>query len=97
MTDQAQITADQYRFAGYKLDLIILDETGPSYAVAKPHPYYYNQPTYWQVPAYKGDTFYLAETIEGEIHMEQSGVTAGSVSSLNDDAHNELQFQMISF
>jgi len=45
MTDQE---ASQYRFSGYQLDLIILDETGPSYAVNCVHPYYKNQPLYWQ-------------------------------------------------
>jgi hypothetical protein len=38
----------QYRFSGYELPLIELDETGHAYAVLHPHPYYYNQPVYWQ-------------------------------------------------
>jgi len=46
-------TADQYRFEGYQLPKIQLDETGPSYVVLNPHPYFYNQPEYWHHPAYK--------------------------------------------
>jgi hypothetical protein len=38
----------QYRFSGYQLNLITLDETGPSYAVTGVHPYYRNQPLSWQ-------------------------------------------------
>ena len=38
----------QYRFSGYQLPKIQLDATGPSYYVMQPHPYYYNQPLYWQ-------------------------------------------------
>lgn len=38
----------QYRFGGYQLPKIQLDETGPSYYVVEPHPYYRNQPLYWQ-------------------------------------------------
>ena len=37
----------QYRFSDYQLPKIILDETGHSYIVLNPHPYYYNQPMYW--------------------------------------------------
>ena len=49
MTEQ-EIEALQYRFSGYQLPLIQLDSTGPAYAVLSPHPYYRNQPTFWQKP-----------------------------------------------
>jgi len=48
------IAAVQYRFSGYQLPLLQLDETGPAYYVVQPHPYYYNQPEYWQKPYYQG-------------------------------------------
>ena len=41
-----------YRFEGYQLPKIQLDETGDAYVVLHPHPYYYNQPKYWEKPAY---------------------------------------------
>ncbi len=37
-----------YQFSGYQLPKIQLDETGPSYVFLKPHPYFYNQPKYWE-------------------------------------------------
>lgn len=42
-----------YRFSGYNLPMIQLDETGPSYVVVGVHPYYINQPTEWQKPYYQ--------------------------------------------
>lgn len=44
----------QYRFSGYQMPKIKLDETGDAYIVLEPHPYYYNQPLYWQKPCWKG-------------------------------------------
>lgn len=99
MTEQEQIAADQYRFAGYQLDLIILDGTGPAYAVAIPHPYYYNQPTYWQKNAYRG-SFYYSETIGGDIHMEAGGQSAQQVfpsNSVVGDVYRPTMFRMLSF
>ena len=50
-----KLSKDQYRFSGYNLNLVILDETGPAYAMEPPHPYYYNQPVYWQKNAYRNN------------------------------------------
>ena len=47
MTDEEK-EALQYRFSGYQLPKIQLDATGPAYVILPPHPYYYNQPEYWQ-------------------------------------------------
>jgi hypothetical protein len=47
MTEEEKETL-QYRFSGYQLPLIQLDETGPAYVYLTPHPYFYNQPVYWQ-------------------------------------------------
>lgn len=41
-----------YRFSGYQLPMIQLDETGPAYVILGPHPYYYDQPEEWQQPYY---------------------------------------------
>ena len=38
----------RYRFSGYVLPKLQLDETGASYPIVSPHPYFYNQPEYWQ-------------------------------------------------
>jgi len=100
MTDQEQIEADQYRFAGYTLDLIILDETGPAYAVARPHPYYYNQPAYWQNNAYKGDTLASAEVVGGDILLGQSGGGVSQselVHNSNYTIYRPIMFPMLSF
>lgn len=41
--------ADQYRFSGYNLPMLQLDSTGPAYYfIPRPHPYYSNQPAYYQ-------------------------------------------------
>lgn len=45
--------AAKYRFSGYQLPMIQLDETGPSYVVSGVHPYFINQPQYYQKPAYQ--------------------------------------------
>ena len=46
--------ATRYRFSGYQLPKIILDETGPSYIrMEDVHPYFKNQPQYWQTPAFQ--------------------------------------------
>jgi len=45
----------QYRFSGYQLPKIQLDSTGPSYYVMQPHPYYRNQPAYWQKEFFPGN------------------------------------------
>ena len=100
MTDQEQREADQYRFSGYTLDLITMDETGPSYAVARPHPYYYNQPAYWQKNAYKGDTFASAEVVGGDINIERGGVGVSQSELLhnpNYTIYRPIMFRMLSF
>jgi len=44
----------QYRFSGYPPPLIQLDSTGPAYWLKfYTHPYYINQPQYWQQPVYR--------------------------------------------
>jgi len=63
----------QYRFGGYQLPMIQLDETGPAYYVIDPHPYYFNQPLFWQKAAYRGDQLPLSELIQGVVPIERSG------------------------
>lgn len=73
MTPEEQ-EALQYRFSGYQLPMIQLDETGPSYIfLREPHPYYRNQPAYWQKNAYRGSTLGTTEIIGGDIPMQSSG------------------------
>ena len=99
MTEQEQIVADQYRFSGYHLDMIILDETGPSYAVSLPHPYYYNQPAYWQKNAYQ-DAFRSVDVIGGDIYMENAGVSAQQIApttSSGTSVYRPTMFRMLSF
>ena len=64
----------QYRFGGYQLELMQLDATGPAFIVLNQvHPYYRNQPTYWQKNAFKGKTLGTTEIVGGNIPIEQSG------------------------
>ena len=42
-----------YRFSGYQLPRIQLDETGPGYVVGGVHPYFTTQPTFWEKPSYQ--------------------------------------------
>jgi len=73
MTPEEQ-EALQYRFSGYQLNTLQLDETGPSFLVLQePHPYYRNQPLYWQKPAYKGNTLGTTEIVGGDVKIESSG------------------------
>lgn len=67
--------AAQYRFEGYQLPMIQLDETGPSYVQIGVHPYYRNQPAYWQKNAFKGSTLGTTEIMGGNIQIDQSGNT----------------------
>ena len=46
--------AISYQFSGYNLPMLQLDATGPAYYVVGIHPYYINQPVYWQKPIYYG-------------------------------------------
>ena len=54
MTNEEKI---QYRFSGYQLPKIELDETGHTYYyIVGVHPYYTSQPMYWQNEAFTTDT-----------------------------------------
>jgi len=64
MTEQ-EIESLKYRFSGYQLPLIQLDATGPAYVQIDVHPYYKNQPLYWQNNAYRGNTLGTTEIIGG--------------------------------
>jgi len=49
---EEEVAAIQYRFSGYNLPMIQLDETGPSYIqLGTTHPYYRDQPEYWATKA----------------------------------------------
>jgi len=52
--EEKEILRSRDRFKGYQLPMIQLDETGPSYYVVEPHPYFYNQPRYWQQEVFEG-------------------------------------------
>lgn len=69
-SDSEDISATQYRFSGYQLPKIQLDETGDAYVVLNPHPYFHNQPTYWSKPAYQNN-----QLIGGDIPIQPSGNT----------------------
>jgi len=56
MTDKEKANLS-YRFSGYQLPKIQLDETGHTYYYIKGvHPYFTTQPMYWQKPFYATHT-----------------------------------------
>ena len=73
MTPEEQASI-QYRFSGYQLPMIQLDATGPAfYKLDEVHPYYLNQPAYWQKNAYIGNTLGTTGIVGGDIKIEPSG------------------------
>lgn len=55
--EEKRLEKNRYRFQGYQLPKIQLDETGATYYKVSPHPYLYNQPEYWQQPVYNGSPY----------------------------------------
>jgi len=47
-TDILNVDLSRYRFGGYSLPMVQLDETGPSYIALLPHPEYRRSGPYWQ-------------------------------------------------
>ena len=54
----------QSRLTAYQLPKLELDETGHTYYDVPVHPYFYNQPFYWQEACYKGNQLPLTQLIE---------------------------------
>ena len=81
-SDQKKQDAIRYRFSGYQLPKLQLDETGPSYYVMEPHPYFRNQPEYWQKPAYKGITLGTTEVVGGHINIQKAENTENTNYSI---------------
>jgi len=52
--EEKEIMKNKERFRGYQLPKIQLDEIGPTYYDVSPHPYFYNQPRYWQQEVFEG-------------------------------------------
>lgn len=76
-----------YRFEGYQLPLIQLDETGPAYVVLQPHPYYYNQPLVWQKPASYGQSLPTTSNVI-PISPGSGSTTAGDSAVRNNPSPN---------
>ena len=55
--EEKNIIRSRYRFQGYQLPKLQLDETGPSYYDVNPHPYFYNQPAFWTAAYIEGDPY----------------------------------------
>jgi len=55
--EEKNIIKNRYRFQGYQLPKIQLDETGPSYYDVSPHPYFYNQPRFWEQAVFGGSPY----------------------------------------
>ena len=49
--EDLELAAEAYRFTGYNLPTVKLDD-GFEYYVVGVHPYFNNQPMFWQTPAY---------------------------------------------
>jgi len=95
MTPEEKLSL-QYRFGGYQMPKIQLDESGDSYILLDPHPYYYNQPAYWQKPAYTGNQVSAMRhvSIDSPV-IVQSTVRAGRNIVIEDedgDTHLMMPF-----
>jgi len=90
--DDNKRNALQYRFSGYQLPKIVLDETGHAYVVLPPHPYYFNQPMYWQKAAYVGNdlptTGIVAPSVV-PIENGRGGDSGGGRDDSNDTTYAE--------
>jgi hypothetical protein len=75
---ESEIEALKYRFSGYQLPLIQLDETGPAYVQIGVHPYYKNQPLSWQTNAFKGNTLGTTEIVGGSASNSTNNTGSGS-------------------
>jgi len=80
-------TPDHYRFSGYQLPYIRLDD---KYVVGTVHPYYINQPTYWQKPAYQG-----GHVVGGNVQIDASGNTGAPVIPPNTSSNETGLFTML--
>ena len=85
-----EIQATQYRFSGYQLHKIQLDETGPAYYVVQPHPYYYNQPEYWQKPYYQDPP--LASGVPFQV---SPNIINSNMSDVNSNVNQEKLFGIL--
>jgi len=78
---QEEIAANLYRFEGYQLPMLELDETGNSYVkIDTIHPYYKNQPLYWKKPYYNGHPYgtgNIATPAESSPTPAPSGFSSG--------------------
>jgi hypothetical protein len=72
--DEKQKDSILYRFSGYQLNKLSLDETGHTYYILPSfiHPYYLNQPEYWSDPVF----------LAGQAVMGPSSATASTLLSL---------------
>jgi hypothetical protein len=67
--EEKELIRNRYRFQGYQLPKIQLDETGATNYYVWPHPYFYNQPAFWQQEVYDGDPYggNIGDLVGGEI------------------------------
>jgi hypothetical protein len=75
---------NRYRFSGYQLPKIQLDETGKTYYKVGVHPYYKYQPLYWQQDAFD----YNTATINNRKSSIESGSGNGSGSAESNSNTN---------
>lgn len=84
MSDESNIAYQGERFKYYQLPKIQLDETGPAYTIMyEPHPYYLNQPLYWQKPAYSGNSLFNESVVEPLMPIEEAGNKLPATSQIN--------------
>jgi len=81
--EDKNIIRNRYRFQGYQLPKIQLDETGPSYYDVSPHPYFYNQPRYWQQAVFQGSPYGGMDTDNPDIPTTAD--TSPIVNNANSD------------
>ena len=89
MTDKEK-AALSYRFSGYQLPKIQLDETGHTYYYIRGvHPYYTTQPMYWQKPAYTTNTVTMGNS---RTYSTPANVIGPTAQVSNNKLHCMLKF-----
>jgi len=65
--EEKEIQKNRDRFKGYQLPKIQLDETGPTYYDVGVHPYFYNQPRFWQQEVFYGHPNGSIDIVDNDI------------------------------
>jgi hypothetical protein len=98
--DEKQRDSILYRFSGYQLNKLSLDETGHTYYILPSfiHPYYLNQPKYWETPVFRGGlgtTYGSGGSLSGGENESDNGSHDADCRSLSKEISQEEKLEAI--